>query len=365
MGVEGVKYWLSSVKMTVLVVCRSGVVVYAAPVVRRFIGQSLRSLESWMVSQGGFRKVTLMSTGLELYRKHRPTTFKDVVGQADAVRMLVELGKKGAIPHCLLFTGPSGCGKTTLARILKDKLKCSNFDFTEINAAESRGIDMVRDIARTVNTLPLQGSSRIWLIDECHALTNDAQNAFLKYLEDVPSHAYFFLATTNPNKLLKTIITRSTEVRCKEIKATDLAGLAVTVAEREGVTLDAAVAEKIGTVAEGSARKAIVLLQSVINLASAEQQMAAIEANDTHAQSIEICRALASTSTTRTQMRKILATCDDDAEGIRRLVLGYFTSVYLKSGDQRAIDVLTEFRDNWYDCGRAGLILSCDALVRS
>jgi DNA polymerase III gamma/tau subunit len=104
---------------------------------------------------------------VELYRKYRPTKFSEVVGQSDAVKTLVDMGKRKALPHFILFTGPSGCGKTTIARILRQKLKCSDSDFSEVNAANDRGIDMVRDIEKKMNYAPIGGKCRLWLCDEC------------------------------------------------------------------------------------------------------------------------------------------------------------------------------------------------------
>src|SRR5688572_25883760 len=141
---------------------------------------------------------------MELYKKFRPKTLKGVVGQEGAVSSLQSMIDKGRLPHTILFSGPSGCGKTTIARILKGILECSDLDFFEINCADFKGIDMVRDIRRYVGIPPLHGKSRVWLIDEAHQLTKDAQNAFLKLLEDTPKHAYFMLATTDPQKLLPT-----------------------------------------------------------------------------------------------------------------------------------------------------------------
>ena len=140
------------------------------------------------------------SEATELYRKYRPTSFKQVVGQEEAIRTLTELGKRKAIPHAILFTGPSGVGKTTLARILQRKLKCVGNDFVEMNAANDRGVGIIRSIQNKVGLAPMLGSCRIWLMDEAHQLTSDAQSAFLKLLEDTPSHVYFMLATTDPQK---------------------------------------------------------------------------------------------------------------------------------------------------------------------
>jgi DNA polymerase-3 subunit gamma/tau len=139
----------------------------------------------------------------ELYLKHRPSLFKQVIGQDDAVNVLQQLLKGDRFPHALLLSGPSGCGKTTLARICRDKLECTGADFQELNGADTRGIDTIREIRSHLNLRPMHGKCRIWYIDEAHKLSNDAQNALLKMLEDTPTTAYFMLATTEPNKLIK------------------------------------------------------------------------------------------------------------------------------------------------------------------
>ena len=148
----------------------------------------------------------------ELYKKYRPDGYGDLVGQAPAVKVLRGLLKKG-LPHAMLLTGPSGCGKTTVARIIKNKLQCQDSDFVELNSASDRGIDVIRGIDGRMRLGGLLGGPRIWLFDECHRLTKDAQEAMLKYLEDTPSHVYFLLATTEPDKLITAIRTRCTEVR--------------------------------------------------------------------------------------------------------------------------------------------------------
>lgn len=306
----------------------------------------------------------MMTECTELYRRYRPEQISQVVGQKEALAALAAMGKSQTIPHCLLFTGPSGCGKTTVARILRKKLKCSDSDFVEINASEERGIEMVRDIKKRMGFAPINGTSRVWLIDEAHAMTGDAQNAFLKFLEDTPPHVYFMLATTDPEKLKKTIITRSTEIRFKEISISDLKKLVVSVCSSENVTLTDEVVQRIAETAEGSARKCLVILHSVIGIQDETQQLAAIESNDTKRQAIEICKALTNPRTTWSQMIEVLNRVDvSDPEGLRYLVLAWCTSILLKGNNARAALIIEEFRDNWYDSKKTGLVISCYNVV--
>ncbi len=129
----------------------------------------------------------------ELYKKHRPKEFKKMVGNVSTVQTLVNMIKRDTLPHTILFHGPSGCGKTTLARILKNQLDCSDVDFKELNCSDHRGVDTIREITRTMNMAPTGGKVRIWLLDEVHQMTKDAQNAALKIFEDTPNHVYFLL----------------------------------------------------------------------------------------------------------------------------------------------------------------------------
>lgn len=306
---------------------------------------------------------------MELYKSHRPTEFEDVVGQTTAVANLMAYVATKRVPHAILFVGPSGTGKTTLARILQAKLGCHPADFKELNCADFRGIDMVRDIRMHMGLAPQGGRCRVWLIDEASQLTGDAQDAFLKILEDTPRHVYFMLATTLPAKLKKTIITRCTEVVCEALAHDELITLINKVAAAEGIAINDPVAIKIAEAAEGSARKALVILDAVAlaPAADAAAQLAIVAKADLKAPAIQIARALMSPQTKWPAMAKILKDLkDEDPEGLRHLILAYCTAILLKGkSDNRAFAIIEEFSHNFWDSKRAGLVAACYAVVNA
>jgi DNA polymerase III gamma/tau subunit len=201
-------------------------------------------------------------------------------------------------------------------------------------------------------------------VHNCASLTKDAQNAFLKMLEDTPSHVYFFLATTDPQKLLKTIRTRATELKVKPLNSDDAEALVLDVAEKEGrKDLPEELVEKIIDLAQGSPRKLLVLLDQVIQEKDADRAMDSLSAGVAEKDAIELARMLL-TGGTWNQVAKFLKGfegLDDQAESIRWLVLSYMSTVALNSPKQaeRVCSIMESFRDNWYDCKKAGLIMAC------
>lgn len=301
----------------------------------------------------------------ELYKRYRPTKFAELLGQPGAVKTLQDLGKRDAIPHCLLFTGPSGCGKTTAARILRAKLGCGDADYFEMNIADFRGIDMVRELRQRMTLAPIGGKCRVWLLDEAHKITADAQDALLKILEDTPKHVYFFLATTDPQKLKATIKTRATEIQLKALSTADLKRLVVDTVAKEGATLADEVIEKLAETADGSARKLMVLLNAVIGLKDVEEQLTAITANDFKAEAIQLARALMNPKTKFAEVAKILKAIEDEPEGVRHLVLSYARSCMLSNPAMagRAADIIRIFQFPFYDSKAPGLALACYTLL--
>lgn len=305
---------------------------------------------------------------MSLYQKYRPKTLKAVLGQDGAVSSIQKLIDKGNIPHAILLTGPSGCGKTTIGRILKESLKCGDADFLEVNAADFKGIDTIRDIRRQVGMSPIDGECRVWLIDECARLTTDAQSALLKILEDTPAHAYFLLATTDPQKLLKTIHTRCNEIKLSALSSKALENVIQRVLDKEKLTLTEDVLTEIVEAADGSARKALVILEQVVGLESEKEQIAAIQASTVNKSlAIELARALINPQARWDAVSTILKDLDGEAEGIRYLVLGYARSVMLGGGKlaPRAFLIIDVFAKNFFDSKHAGLAAACWEVVHA
>jgi DNA polymerase-3 subunit gamma/tau len=174
----------------------------------------------------------------ELYRKYRPKSFRGIVGQDTAVDTLRGWLEKSKVPHAILFTGNSGCGKTTLARILAKKLNClPPRDLVEINAADFNGIDTVREIRRAASSGSIMGReySRCWIIDEGQQLSTAAQQGLLKLLEEAPAYAYFFLCTTDPQKIIPTIKNRCSEIKINSVSVVNLVALCNSVLAKEGM----------------------------------------------------------------------------------------------------------------------------------
>lgn len=307
--------------------------------------------------------------GDELYKKYRPQTFDEVVGQPQAVEILKGFLHRGSVPHAILFTGNSGNGKTTLARILRKEMGCvSPYDYCEINAAESRGIDTIREIADQAQTRPMSGSARVFLLDEAHQLTRrkggDAQSALLKTLEDPPSHSYFFLATTHPSDLLKTIRTRCTEIKVRDLSEKELETLLHTTCKKEKVKVSEDVIDRIVKCADSSARKALVILDAVIYLPTEDDQLEAVSRSDSSTQMIELARLLINPETRWAEAAKLLKHLEEDPEDVRRMLLGYFAAVLLNRDSSRAHMIIQALRDSYYECGKAGLVADCYEILR-
>lgn len=231
---------------------------------------------------------------LALYRRYRPKTFKEIVGQEAIVKTLINSLKTGRIAHAYLFCGQRGTGKTTIARLLAKALNCQklnelNFqtnelepcnqcencqeineghflDLIEIDAASNRGIDEIRNLKEGVRFSPIKAPYKVFIIDEAHMLTKEAFNALLKTLEEPPSHVIFILATTEPEKMPATIISRTQRFDFKKLTLKEIMERLKKITEAEGKEITEPALKEIALSAEGSLRDAESLLDQLISL---------------------------------------------------------------------------------------------------
>jgi DNA polymerase-3 subunit gamma/tau len=294
---------------------------------------------------------------MSLYQTHRPKKLSELVGNERTVQKIKAWADNENRSHSILLTGPSGCGKTTAARIMAKMIKCKGNDYSELDTADFRGIDTIRDLRINMNYLPMEGLSRVWLLDECHKLTNDAQNALLKSLEEPPSHAYLILATTDPDKLIKTIRTRCTMFSFEHLSEEEIILLIGEVLRKENVVLKSKVIRSIAEKSQGSPRLALSLLEQILKLDDPNTEVDVVEEQEK--QSIDLCRALMSKKKW-SDISVILKNIAGEPESIRQAVLGY-ASACLLNGDKSAYLVLDSFleRGPFFETGKARLIAAC------
>lgn len=207
----------------------------------------------------------MIDSNIALYRKYRPETFEEVVGQDHVVKAISGGLKSGKIAHAYLLCGPRGIGKTTVARIIARELKTSVNDIYEMDAASNRGIDDIRDINENVRTLPFDSKYKIYILDEVHMFTKEAWNALLKTIEEPPEHVIFILATTEIEKVPETIVSRCQSFIFKKPSDIILSKFISGFAKKEGYELEKGGPELIALLADGAFRDALGILQKVIS----------------------------------------------------------------------------------------------------
>jgi DNA polymerase-3 subunit gamma/tau len=221
-------------------------------------------------------------TYVSLYRRFRPQTFTEVVGQDHVTRTLRNAIAAGRTSHAYLFCGPRGTGKTSVAKVLAKALNCESgptpdpcckcegctrvqegrsMDVIEIDAASNRGIDEIRDLRERVKFAPVEERYKVYIIDEVHMLTQEAFNALLKTLEEPPERVVFILATTEPHRVLATILSRCQRFDFRRLTISELSGQILKVAEAEGIEIDKDAVRLIAIGAQGAARDALGLLE--------------------------------------------------------------------------------------------------------
>lgn len=216
-----------------------------------------------------------------LYRKYRPAVFEDMAGQKQIVRTIQNAIQNDRISHAYLFCGPRGTGKTSAAKIFARALNCTSDgvkpcghcencmtvdhpDIVEIDAASNNGVEEARNLVERVKYAPMMGKYKIYIIDEVHMMTAGAFNALLKTIEEPPAHVVFILATTEPHKVLPTILSRCQRFDFKKVPQNEIRQRLLQIAEKEGTVLDQQAAEQISLLSDGGMRDALSILDQCI-----------------------------------------------------------------------------------------------------
>ena len=281
-----------------------------------------------------------------LYQKYRSSTFDEVVGQEHIVQAIKNAIKQEKVTHAYLFCGPRGTGKTTMARILAKAVNCENKaeapcekcenclaandgthpDIIEINAANETHVENIRDLIERARLAPMQGENKIYIIDEVHQLSSAASSALLKTLEEPPENVIFILATTDPQKLLPTIISRCQRYDFTKITTKQIANHLMHVANSENIKLEESAAYTIAQLAEGGMRDALSILD----------QSASYSADNITEEEIERVYGL-STNEEKLELIKDMLACN--VEGVIKRVETY---------EEKGID-LQRFTDGLID----------------
>ena len=298
---------------------------------------------------------------MNLYRKYRPLEFDQMIGNKEELESLQNTFDKKDRPHVYLLTGESGCGKTTVARICAKKIGAGELSIVEVNSSNNRGIDTARQIIEQCRTYPNDGEYWVFIIDECHQTTKDWQNAMLKLLEDTPEHVYFFLCTTDPQKLLKAFKNRCTSFIFSPLKPTQLYKLLYKVNKAEKGGVDKEVLEEIADNSDGSPRKALVWLEKVFEMGP-EKAMKLVS-SDLEENSVEVkdlCKCLVNNKSSWGDTVQVIKSIQEDPEQVRRAVLGYANAVLLSGKENRRAALTLEFfSEPFYNMGKSGITLAC------
>jgi len=278
---------------------------------------------------------------------YRPNKWDEVIGNDNCVVSLRKVLAENS-SHAFLFTGPSGVGKTTVARLAAKELGTTDDNLVEVDAATHNGIDEMRELTETLKYRPLSGSIKSIIVDECHAVTRQAWQSLLKMVEEPPSWAYWFFCTTDGTRVPDTIQTRCSVYSLKLLNIRELQLLLEWVLACENRKLDPSIIDLCSKEARGSPRRALAYLGQVINCQSREEAAAAIGRLPEEAEApIALARALVKGAKWPEIQSILVDLRNENSESIRKIVLGYITTVLLDNKDEtllsKYLPILDEF----------------------
>lgn len=285
----------------------------------------------------------------DLHIKYRPGKWKSVLGQEAVVSSVRKVLEQGSC-HAFLFTGPSGVGKTTLARLIAKSVGCEKANLVEVDAATYTGIDAMRNVTDGLQYSAMGESPvKVLIIDEAHALSKAAWQSLLKSVEEPPSHVYWVLCTTEPSKIPETIRTRCSCYELKPVGKELLFGLLKVVVEAEGMKASQQVLYLVAEKAGGSVRRALTYLSQCVGCTDrrAAAEVLRTVADEEDGEVIDLCRALVKGCGWSQAVGLVQQFKDTNPEGVRQVVVSYFTAVTLGAKDasraQKALAVLEAF----------------------
>ena len=307
-----------------------------------------------------------------LYRKYRPATFEDVVGQQHIVATLQNAIKNNKLAHAHLFCGPRGTGKTSIAKLLAKTINCTDEnhkpcgkcpncidiqesthpDVVELDAATNNGVDEVRDLIDKVKYAPMQGKYKVYIIDEVHMMTPSAFNALLKTLEEPPEYCIFVLATTEPHKVLPTIVSRCQRFDFSKVPTPLIKSRLQYIADKEGIKCEDSALQLIAEIAEGGMRDALSIMDQCIAYAQNDikaSDVSAVYGIATTKEKLELLECVSKKDTRRLMEKaKDLSNRGIDLQRLTTDLINIAkeTVVYSYSQDEGLLTIISEEQAN-------------------
>jgi len=297
-----------------------------------------------------------------LASRYRPKKIEDLFGQESVKTKLNSILSKDPdkMPRCFFLSGPKGCGKTTTALIIANIIRVnSDFDLHYLDSAAYGGVDSIRQLRAKVPYSPIGGKYKLYIFDECHRMSPNAQDALLTLLENPPKHSFFALCTTEPEKMIETVRSRCVSLQFSNLSSMDVNKIIKHIQQSEGVEeVSPKVRQAVVKASEGSARNVLMILESILGKSEEEalSHIPSIAMEDSDLR--EILRLLIKSDAKNrwAMIREDVSALDGEPETIRKKVLGYLNKALLATDNpDKILRLMAPFTESTYNTGKAGL----------